>query len=243
VFPFGHGLSYTSYEYRDLEIESERVSTDGVIRLAFTVANTGDRDGDEVVQVYGRDVIGRTARRARTLVAFKRLTLNAGEEIRVVVEVPTSLFALWDPQDSWVIEPGQIKFFIGASSADIRLRGGVTLIGDDFFPGRNRPLRSKVTLGAENPAFTRPVVAEVTAQLEVVPEKPLTADSTIREWFDHPVGSGVLRDALGGADEESLAPAFGLSLPQMIMYSQGALPESLTNDLLAKVAAQGSVAC
>ena len=236
VFPFGHGLSYTSFDYRDLEFEAETVPTDGIIRIAFTVANTGDREGDEVVQVYGRDVIGRTVRRARALVAFKRLSLVAGEEARIVVEVPTSLFALWDSKDSWVIEPGQIKFFIGASSADIRLRGGVTLTGHDAFPGRNRPLRSKVTLGAENPSFIHPVEDETKPEREAVPAKPLTADSTVREWLDHPVGSEVLRDALHGADEESLAPAFGLSLPQMIMYSQGALPEALTHELLSKVA-------
>lgn len=236
VFPFGHGLSYASFDYSDLEFESERVPTDGVIRLAFTVSNTGDRDGDEVVQVYGRDVIGRTARRARALVAFQRITLGAGEKTRVVVEVPTSLFALWDPRDSWVIEPGQIKFFIGASSADIRLRGGVTLTGSDEFPGRNRPLRSIVTLGAENPTFTSQVAGEIETPPDEVAVKPLTADSTIREWLDHPVGSDLLRAALGGADEEALAQAFGLSLPQMIMYSQGALPDTLTDELLSQVA-------
>lgn len=238
VFPFGHGLSYTSFEYRDLEFESAKVPTHGVIRLAFTVANTGDRDGDEVVQVYGRDVIGRTVRRARTLVAFERLSLHAGEETRLVVEVPTSLFALWDARESWVIEPGQIKFFIGASSADTRLRGAVTLSGPMIFPGRSRPLRSTVTVAAGNPSFATPLAVEAESSQADVPVKPLTADSTIREWFDHPVGSEVLRAALGGADEDTLAGAFGLSLPQMIMYSQGALPETLTADLLSQVASR-----
>lgn len=238
VFPFGHGLSYTSFEYSDLEFQSERVPTDGVVRLAFTVTNTGDRAGDEVVQVYGRDVIGRTVRRARVLVAFQRLSLQPGEHTRVTIEVPTSLFALWDASDSWVIEPGEIRFFIGASSADIRMRGRVTLHGNDVFPGADRPLRSTVTIGGEGPAFAPPLEGEAQLIPERARAKPLTTESTIREWFDHPLGRDILIEALGGADEESLAPAFGLSLPQMIMYSQGALPESLTQDLLTKVTAR-----
>lgn len=75
-----------------------------------------------------------------------------------------------------------------------------------------------------------------------VPVTPLTAGSTIREWLDDPVGREVLRAALGGADEEALMPAFALSLPQMIKHSHGALPETLTDDLLSQVAAHGQMA-
>ena len=147
VFPLGHGLSYTSFEYQDLAVESTEVPADGLIRLSFTVANTGQRAGDEVVQVYGRDMIGRTVRPERVLVAFRRLHLQPGAATRVSADVPASLFALWDAQDGWVVEPGEIGFYIGASSADTRLHATVTLTGSDQFPGAGRALAAQITAG------------------------------------------------------------------------------------------------
>jgi beta-glucosidase len=145
VYPFGHGLSYTRFEYRDLAVDSE-ATTDGTIRLAFTVVNVGDREGDEVVQVYGHDVVARTARRGRTLLAFQRIPLAAGAGARVGVEIPASMLALWDRNEGWVVEPGVIKLFVGASSAAIRLRGEVTLTGHDHLTGAARDLFSRVTV-------------------------------------------------------------------------------------------------
>ncbi|WP_087485792.1 beta-glucosidase family protein [Brachybacterium massiliense] len=232
LFPFGHGLSYTSFEYGDLELEADAVPTDGTVRLAFTVTNTGSRSGDEVVQVYGQDVAGRTVRPARTLVAFRRVTLDAGEKARVVVEVPASMFALWDATDGWVVEPGRTRFHIGASSTDIRLKGQIELVGEDHLPGRSRALVGSVTLVEVAAGATFAPVAAPTAPTQAT-ARPLTAVSTVGEWFEHPVGGPLLREALGGADEEALAPAFGLTLDQMITYSQGALPATLLKDLLA----------
>lgn len=91
LFPFGHGLSYTSFAYSDVAVESTEVTTTRAIHLAFTVKNTGDRVGAEVVQVYGRDVHARTVRPVRTLLAFARLELEANEESRVTVEAVRSL--------------------------------------------------------------------------------------------------------------------------------------------------------
>jgi len=102
------------------------------------------------VQVYGQDEVGRTVRPARTLVAFRRVSLEAAGSTRVVVEVPTSLFALWDARDGWVVEPGTIRLFVGRSSADIRLEDRVELTGTDHFPGRSRALTSTVTLTDAN---------------------------------------------------------------------------------------------
>ncbi|RXZ71869.1 glycoside hydrolase family 3 N-terminal domain-containing protein [Agromyces albus] len=146
LYPFGHGLSYTTFAYTAFALESAQVPTDGVIRLAFTIKNTGRRAGDEVVQVYGRDVHGRTVRPARTLLAFARVSLAAGEERRVAVEVPTSLFALWDKGEGWLVEPGLVKLFIGASSADTRFQADVTLTGEPHGgESARRALSSRVT--------------------------------------------------------------------------------------------------
>ncbi|MEW5014368.1 glycoside hydrolase family 3 C-terminal domain-containing protein [Clavibacter michiganensis subsp. michiganensis] len=130
LFPFGHGLSYTAFDYSGLTLDSPTVPTDGTIRLAFTVRNTGQRAGEEVIQVYGHDVHARTVRPPRVLLAFDRVPLAAGEARRLSVHIPTAMLALWDKREGWLIEPGRVELFIGGSSADIRLTAETLLIGD-----------------------------------------------------------------------------------------------------------------
>ena len=130
LFPFGHGLSYTTFEYGNLALDSAAVPTDGIIRLTFTVENSGARSGDEVVQVYGRDVHARTVRPARVLLAFERVSLGAGERRRVSVEIPANLFELWDKREGWLVEPGLVELFIGGSSSVTPLEIAVTLTGE-----------------------------------------------------------------------------------------------------------------
>jgi beta-glucosidase-like glycosyl hydrolase len=153
VYPFGHGLSYTRFDYRDLQVEPS-ATTDGMIQLAFTVWNVGDRDGDEVVQVYGHDVVARTTRRGRSLLAFKRISLVAGEGARVSVDIPSSMLALWDKPNGWIVEPGLIKLFVAASSDDIRLSGEVVLTGEDHLTGPARDLFSRVRTDAMSPELS-----------------------------------------------------------------------------------------
>lgn len=230
LFPFGHGLSYTQFEYSDLELQSGDVATDGVIRCTFNVTNTGARAGDEVVQVYGRDLVGRTVRRARVLLGFKRVTLAAGQKQRVLVEIPAEMFALWDRRDGWVVEPGSVRLFIGGSSAATPLRARVELVGGLNRCGQQRALWGTVTPGG---GMTQPAVAAVSSGSAAVPDD-LTAESTIADWLDHPRGRVLLSDALGGADEEMLGQALGLTLEQLVMYSQGALPQDLPTTLLSR---------
>jgi beta-glucosidase len=233
VFPFGHGLSYTEFEYGDLVADSSQVATDASMRLTFTVTNVGARSGEEVVQVYGRDVIGRTARRGRVLVAFRRISLDPGASAKVIVDVPSSMFALWDAEDGWVVEPGMIRFYIGGSSANTPLETRVTLTGADHFPGMGRALFSTVdvTIGRREE-----FAAEIASLRPDMDEhvRPVTAESTVRDWLDHPVGGELLRSMLGGASEDMLAPAMGLTLTQMDYYSQGQISESAVEELVAK---------
>lgn len=220
VFPLGHGLSYTTFAYSDLEIEQDEVDTAGVVKLAFTVANTGGVIGDEVVQVYGQDVVGRTVRPDRKLVGYLRIRLDAGAAVRVKAKIPAELFALWDIHEGWVVEPGVLKFYVGGSSAVTPLRGRATLTGKLHRPGQDRALTSRVD--------THPVGLDTSRGSEIQPPRhsvpPISDESTVMEWLDHPIGGDILREMLGGAGEEALPAALGLSLKQMADYSSGQFP-------------------
>lgn len=231
VFPFGHGLSYTRFEYRDLDVEARRVPASGTIRLALTVANVGQLDGDEVVQVYGRDVHARSVRPGRKLIAFQRLHLAAGSEQRIVVEVPADAFALWDPSEGWIVEPGAVRLFVGGSSAQTPLRTEVELTGAVTRPGAGRAFGGSVSVTTSDHAFDHPVdVAEPDASVA-----PLTSESTVSDWLAHPTGRGVLLTALGEVDDERLGPILGHTLGQMVLYSEGVLPHDLPGTLLSRV--------
>jgi beta-xylosidase len=115
VREFGHGLSYTSFRYADLEV-SDATPSDGFLDVAVTVENTGFRSGSEVVQVYVRDVVGSTTRPVSQLVAYTRVELVAGASSRVAFRIPTARFAAADRQLQRVVEPGEVEVWIGTSA-------------------------------------------------------------------------------------------------------------------------------
>ena len=127
LFAFGHGLSYTSFAYRDLAVQAK--NTTEPIAVSIEVLNTGEQAGDEVVQLYCRDLVASIARPVRILLGFARLALAPGQARRVTFTVHPSRLAFYDPQMRFVTEPGAFTFSIGASSADIRAEKTVTLEG------------------------------------------------------------------------------------------------------------------
>jgi beta-glucosidase len=144
VFPFGHGLSYTSFEYGDLILSSTDVATDGAVRVSCRITNTGSRGGDEVVQLYLRDPVARTSRPRLELKGFKRVRLEAGESRTITFVLGADRTAIWDVREGWVVEPGSIEIKIGASSEDIRLAGEITLTGPVRQVGSGRALLTHV---------------------------------------------------------------------------------------------------
>ena len=119
LFPFGYGLSYTTFEYSDLQASAEKVTV--------KVTNTGERDGDEVVQVYIRDLVASTARPRKQLCAFSRVHVKAGETVTVELPLARSAFELVNPAMERVVEPGEFEIQVGASSQDIRLSETIAL--------------------------------------------------------------------------------------------------------------------
>lgn len=140
AYPFGHGLSYTSFEWSSASAVSDTVGTDGAARVSLTVRNTGDRAGAEVVQVYLNDPIASVVRPVQRLVGFRKVVLEPGESVRLTVEVPADLSAFTGLAGDRIVEPGDLVVGFGRSSGDIPLTVAVTLEGPVRVVGRDRAL-------------------------------------------------------------------------------------------------------
>jgi beta-glucosidase len=124
LYPFGHGLSYTDFEYSNIYLSKKELDKSGQIKLtiSFDVQNVGDYSGDEVVQIYIKDINSSVIQPSKRLREFKRVTLNEGDITTVIFELDDTDFSYWDEyQKKWIIEPGEFEIMIGASSRDIRL--------------------------------------------------------------------------------------------------------------------------
>ena len=123
LFAFGHGLSYTKFDFQDGKLDSKDIPADGTVKVSFTVKNSGKRDGDEVAQVYFRHVNSSVPQPKLALCGFTRVHLKRGESKRITIEVPAERLRYWDTEKKqYVVEPGNYEFLIGAASDDIRLK-------------------------------------------------------------------------------------------------------------------------
>ena len=142
-YPFGHGRSYTTFEYRNLQLARAAVPiADGVIELSFDIANVGTRRGVEVPQLYVRDRVASVVRPVRELKAFMRVEIGAGETARVTFRVPVDMLCFTGMPGERIVEPGMFDLAIGASSADIRLRTAVEVTGQTRTLGRDWRMES-----------------------------------------------------------------------------------------------------
>lgn len=119
LFPFGHGLSYTTFRYENLRLASPCIGAGGVARVSVDVTNTGNRTGDEVVQMYIRDQIGSLTRPIKELRGFRRITLQPGETRTVEFDLPPEALAFLDENMEWTVEPGLFDVMVGGSSAQV----------------------------------------------------------------------------------------------------------------------------
>jgi beta-glucosidase len=130
LFGFGHGLSYTAFEYSNLKLSHPRIRPDGTLTIEIDVENAGNRVGDEVVQLYVRDIQSSVVRPAKELRGFERITLSPGEKRTVTFSLKGKQLAFWDEVErhDFVVEPGEFELHIGSSSQDIRARGRFEVI-------------------------------------------------------------------------------------------------------------------
>lgn len=129
LFPFGFGLSYTSFAVGDLEVRAKEVPTDGKIEVSCKVSNTGAVAGDEVVQLYQAFQGAHVVRPNKQLAGFKRVHLNPGETKQLTFYLDTKQLGYYDEEMEFVVEPGQLDLMVGTSSADLPLRETIRLTG------------------------------------------------------------------------------------------------------------------
>ena len=144
LFPFGHGLSYTTFDYAELELDVEEMSTDGSVTATVSVTNTGDRAGTETVQFYASHRAGLVTRPAQELIGFARVDLAPGATAAVDITVSTGQLAYLGQDGGFVFEAGPLELMVGSSSMNIRSNRTVRVTGPTADWGVDRPLFAQV---------------------------------------------------------------------------------------------------
>jgi beta-glucosidase len=136
LFPFGFGLSYTTFDYDALRLSAQEIGPDDTLQVSVDVTNTGQRAGQEIVQLYVRDIASRLHRPNKELKAFAKVQLEPGERKTVTLTLNRDALAYYDDQPhAWVAEAGEFEVLVGASSQDIRATATFTLTETSQFGG------------------------------------------------------------------------------------------------------------
>ncbi|HYG40779.1 MAG TPA: glycoside hydrolase family 3 N-terminal domain-containing protein [Cytophagales bacterium] len=127
LYPFGYGLSYTTFEYSDIQLDKKQINPSEKIKVSVNVKNTGKVAGEEVVQLYIRDVVGSVTRPVKELKGFRKISLQPGETQAVAFEISANDLAFYNLDMTWGAEPGEFKVFVGTDSQNVK-EAGFTLI-------------------------------------------------------------------------------------------------------------------
>ncbi len=197
-FPFGYGLSYTSFAYRNLSVRREG----GNVLVAAEIANTGARDGAEAVQLYVKNPSGGVFKAEKELRAFTKVFLRAGESKTVTLRFSVTDLAYWNIRRGWVVENGGYEILVGASCADIRLKAPLAVTGE---PEESSPFPAAVEAAYAAPPKSVPACF---AQLlgrpvpKAPPALPLTMESPLEEFRRTPVGLALYLFAMHAARKD-----------------------------------------
>lgn len=119
LFPFGYGLSYTTFKYSSVRLDADKMNADGTVTASVTVTNTGNYDADEVVQLYIRDKVGSISRPVKELKGFSRIHLDKGESKAVKFQINKELLSFYDSNLKYVVEPGEFEIMVGPNSKEV----------------------------------------------------------------------------------------------------------------------------
>ncbi|MEO1437416.1 MAG: glycoside hydrolase family 3 C-terminal domain-containing protein [Bacteroidota bacterium] len=207
LFPFGHGLSYTQFEYQALELEKDTISNQENLTLRIKVKNTGKRAGSEIVQLYVRPNQSRLPRPAQELKQFGTLKLDAGSSAWLELTLTPRDFAYYDPaQADWMVETGQYELCIGASSRDIRLSKTVQVWSDQE---AQPPIDRYTQLG----------------DIRKLPHAKEISDEFLRILNVDP-------DDLEGSDAGMVGIALSIPISKLVNFTQGKFSEAMLKDLI-----------
>jgi beta-glucosidase len=222
LFPFGHGLSYTTFQYRDLSLSPRRLAAGGKITVRLTVRNTGRRAGEEVVQLYVRDLHPRVAKPVRELKRFAKVALRPGESKVVTFTLDPAALAYCDaPGKQWRADAGRYEVQIGASSRDIRLRGTLELATTwtQPVPGMGRWSDRSARLGRDL-AQGQPVRASSVQMDETKPEYAVDGNGGTRwssqfadpQWLSVDLGQVVTVNRVRLRWEAAFASSYAIEV-------------------------------
>ncbi len=145
LFAFGHGLSYTSFDYSNMKISSPKVASSGTVQIQIDVKNAGQRAGDEVVQLYVHNRDSKEVQPKEQLQGFERISLKPGETRTVRFSMPVEQFAYWGTdKHEFVINPGTFEVMVGSASDDIRQKGSFEVINDGAWPASELTTRAAI---------------------------------------------------------------------------------------------------
>jgi len=132
LYAFGHGLSYTRFEYTNLEVSQSQVTATDVVDVSVTLCNTGSCAGEEVVQLYIGDPVATATRPVKMLRGFKRIYLDRGQQKTIVFHLDVRHFAFYNPQMEYCVEQGQVNIMVGSASDDIRVDASLEIVADSI---------------------------------------------------------------------------------------------------------------
>jgi beta-glucosidase len=142
LHPFGHGLSYTTFALSAAELSPTALTWHDTVATRVTLTNTGDRAGDEVVQLYVRDPVASVTRPVLELKGFARVTLEPGQSARLTFATPIGQLGFYDRDLAYVVEPGRIDVLVGTSSVDLVEVGQITVVADPGADGGRPPTKA-----------------------------------------------------------------------------------------------------
>ncbi|HEY8443469.1 MAG TPA: glycoside hydrolase family 3 C-terminal domain-containing protein [Clostridia bacterium] len=233
MFPFGYGLSYTSFELKDFKLKTDN---DNII-VNLTIKNIGDFDGAEVIQVYVGKPDSAVVRVKKELKAFKKAYLRKGEKSEVSLIIPKSSLAFYNTAEKrWTLESGEYKIFVGASSADIVFESAVKIEGEEFRLPEYFPPKKPILNDQEfSTLLGRPLTPK-----SVKRKRPFDFNCALKDMENTIIGR-VLKKQLAKelktdfnkpADRETFEATIELPVRMLAMLSEGALPKEMMEGLL-----------